>query len=399
MHKKILTLLAMAALCHTGIMAQEEEVEDPSIYFVSTSNIPTADSDNARDVKKGKGGSVDDYIGLNFPHHPMCDWAPGMKFMVRPTKKDMITGVFNDAKTEKRVSCGVLRNKIMIYDGYVDNEETDKCRIYFVRQDNGQRYYYETPGGVYQSYCEQKTGVPTLAYLDDVIKARKLFTGKKALLKSYRYRVDMSQSSEGFDDVRKKVGTPVVIKKVGIGSRSFPVKIVVEDSDGHQFYQEVTISQTNTGLREDELGLDNVRFTFDGSFELMRDSVELVKATKSDIIGQKVYLLNRTEMTTPSKHVQYIKKYSGFTIEKVEKQPNSQYVTLHLRSLNDKKLYMKSVIMREDNDSCDECFNNIFGQGDPLREDNERARQMRQELKRNPGDEPRQETITRIKLK
>jgi hypothetical protein len=83
----------------------------------------------------------------------------------------------------------------------------------------------------------------------------------------------------------------------------------------------------------------------------------------------------------------------------VEKQFDSEYVTLHLRSLNDKKLYTKSVILRDGDDSCEECFKNIFGDGDPLREDSERARQMRQELKRNPGGEKRQETITRIKLK
>ncbi|MCR4918242.1 MAG: hypothetical protein K5928_00275 [Prevotella sp.] len=399
MQKKILSLMAVATLWQTGLMAQEEEAEDPNSYFVFTNNLQAADSNNAKDIKKGKGGSVDDYIGQNFPHHPVCEWVPGMRFMVRPTKKDMITGVFRDAKTERRVSCGVLRNKIMIYDGYVDDEQNDKCRIYFVRQDNAQRYYYEIPGGVFASYCEQKTGVPTLAYLDDVDQARRLFIGKKATLKSYRYRVDTKQSSEGFDDVRKKVGTTVVIKKVGIGSRSFPVKIVVEDSEGHQFYQEVTISQTNTGLREDELGLDNTRFTFDGSFELVRDSVELVKATNADMVGRKVYLLNRTEMSAAGKYVVDIQKYSGFVIEKVEKQFDSEYVTLHLRSLNDQKLYTKSVIMREGDDSCEECFKNIFGDGDPLREDSERARQMRKELKRNPGGEKRQESITRIKLK
>jgi hypothetical protein len=143
-------------------------------YFVTTNNVlPKAAANVEKEEEKEE--KTNNLINDNFPRKKLCDWNKGMRFMVIPEKMDMITGVFNDALTGRRVSCSVLRHTIMVYDGYEDNQTDHNSRIFFKREDSGQRYYYETPNGLFSDYCESKLEVPALAYLGDVDKARELF--------------------------------------------------------------------------------------------------------------------------------------------------------------------------------------------------------------------------------
>ena len=381
MRKLFVGVLALA--CSLVVMAQDEDS-----YFVTTNNVEaTPEGQNGTQDGNDPQQKKRDFISENFPHLQLCNWIPGMRFMVIPDKMDMITGVFNDAATGDRVSCGVLRHKIMIYDGYKDMPREGVSRIFFVRQDNGQRYYYETPNGLFDSYCESKLEVPALAYLNDVDQARRLFLGKSFITRCTRYRVDIAHKSDGYEEVAQPVGKKVKVVKIGVGSRAFPVKFVVQDTLGKQFYQMVTISRTNCGLREEELAMDNLRFTFEGAFTPVDDEAEATQAVATSNgpqPGKKVHLLHATTMGTEKAESEWIQEYSGFVIERVEPIYGSDYVKLVLRSINDKRLYTRQVSMKLMSDgktdpTCAECYANIFGDGDPLRDDPEFAEKVKKQ--------------------
>jgi ferredoxin len=106
-------------------------------------------------------------------------------------------------------------------------------------------------------------GVPTLAYLGDVDKAREVLINKTLLTRTQFYRVDTEYYGDGFKDVVVDKNKPVTVKAIGVGTRAFPVKIIVEDENGVQFYQNVAMSKTNCGMRDDEFSVDNEKYLFD----------------------------------------------------------------------------------------------------------------------------------------
>src|SRR5574344_1050359 len=204
-----------------------------------------------------------DFVTENFKHYSLCDWQEGMKFMVMPEKYDLIVNTFVDSSTGKEVSSSGLREKIMIYKGHVETPE-GRCHLNFSCQDNNKNYYYEIPNGTFEDYCFGKMGVPTLAYLGDVDIAREKLIGRTMYTKSTLYRIDTEYDGEGFQEVTVPENEEVTVRAVGVGTRSFPVKIIVEDKKGNEFYQNVAISKTNSGMRDDEFVADNAKFSFSG---------------------------------------------------------------------------------------------------------------------------------------
>lgn len=53
------------------------------------------------------------FIDDHFKYYSLCDWTPGMKFMVIPERKDLVIPVFKSAENGKDVNSGELKNKIM----------------------------------------------------------------------------------------------------------------------------------------------------------------------------------------------------------------------------------------------------------------------------------------------
>jgi len=53
------------------------------------------------------------FINENFPHYRLCDWTPGMKFMCLPERKDILLPVFKSVDTDREVSMGPLKRKIL----------------------------------------------------------------------------------------------------------------------------------------------------------------------------------------------------------------------------------------------------------------------------------------------
>ena len=285
-----------------------------------------------------------DFIGQNFKFYSLCDWKEGMKFMVMPEKYDLVVKTFADAATGKEVSSMSLRHKIMIYKGKSESSD-GHWRMNFLCQDENKMYYYEIPSGSFDDYCYGKLGVPTLAYLGDVDIAREQLMGKKLFTKTRIYRVDTETDGDGYRETIQPMNTEVTVTAVGVGTRNFPVKIIVEDELGNEYYQVVAMSKTNSGMRDDEFIMDSLKHTFYGAFEL-QDAVMKVNKDFKTYIGQVIHNKYKTEMVTKGdgkERYVTIPKMMSFRVDNTLAQPNSEFVTLTLTEIESRRVFYKDV--------------------------------------------------------
>ena len=226
----------------------------------------------------------------------------------------MVVKTFNDAATDKPVSSITLRHKIMIYQGH--EEDTDgRTHINFLCQDDQRAYYYEIPNGTFDDYCFGKLGVPTLAYLGDVDIAREKLVGKDVYTKTEFYRVDTEIEGDGYQEVMVDKDMQVKVKAVGVGTRNYPVKIIVEDKDGNEFYQNVAISKTNSGMRDDEFVMDKERYLFPNSFELVEDVMNVNSYNYRRFLGKVIHTKFPTKLLNEmSKKMQSIPRLTEYQI-------------------------------------------------------------------------------------
>ena len=240
-----------------------------------------------------------------------------------------------------------LRHKIMIYKGKSESSD-GHWRMNFLCQDNNKMYYYEIPSGSFDDYCYGKLGVPTLAYLGDVDIAREQLMGKKLFTKTRFYRVDTEIDGDGFRETIQPMNKEVTVTAIGVGTRNFPVKIIVEDELGNEYYQVVAMSKTNSGMRDDEFIMDSLKHTFYGAFEL-QDAVMKVNKDYKTYIGQIVHNKFKTEMVTrgdgKERHVT-IPKMMSFRVDNTLAMPNSEYVTLTLTEMDSRRVYYKDVTFK-----------------------------------------------------
>ena len=302
-----------------------------------------------------------DFISENFKYHSLCDWqVDSMKFMVMPEKYDMVVKTFHDpAQNGREVSSMTLRHKIMIYKGHTEGSD-GHAHINFLCQDDNKMYYYEVPNGTFEDYCYGKMGVPTLAYLGDVDIARKLLVGKTMFTKSTLFRIDTEYDGDGFQEVTVPMNDEVTVTQVGVGTRSFPVKIIVEDKNGNEYYQNVAISKTNCGMRDDEFVTDNSKFLFAGSFEL-QDAIMAVSHNLEQYLNKTVHTKFTTDMITKGdgrERTLKVPRMTAFTIEAIMPKANSNYFTLTLKETESRRIYFKDVTFVES----DNVTGNIDGQ-------------------------------------
>ena len=302
-----------------------------------TTVAETADGEEAQQEEE----KARDFISENFKFYSLCDWQEGMKFMVLPEKYDMVVKTFRDeAQNGKEVSSMSLRHKIMIYKGHTEAAD-GHAHINFLCQDNGRNYYYEVPNGSFDDYCFGKMGVPTLAYLGDVDIAREKLMGKTLFTKTTLFRVDTEYDGEGYQEVTVPLNDEVTVTNIGVGSRSFPVKIIVEDKNGREYFQNVAISKTNCGMRDDEfINGDNAKFLFAGSFEL-QDALMEVSKDLAQYIGKVVHTKYTTEMLSKGDgkdRVLKVPRLTSFTIENIAPKNNSDYVTLTLKDVEARRI-------------------------------------------------------------
>jgi hypothetical protein len=310
---------------------------------------------------EGEDETAIDFISQNFKYQSLCEWKEGMKFMVIPDEYDLVVKTFTDAATDKDVSNVKLRHKIMIYQGHKEEDDGHEF-IYFLCQDDNRKYYYDISGS-FDDYCYEKKGIPTLAYLGDVDIAREKLVGKEVYTKTDVYRIDTEVDGDGYKEVIVDKDMQVEVSAVGVGTRDFPVKIIVKDKEGNEFYQNVAISKTNSGMRDDEFIMDNTKFLFAGSFEL-QDALMEVSKNLAEYIGKDVHTKYSTNMITQGdgkERTLKVPRMTSFTIENILPKRNSQYVTLTLKEFESRRIYFKDVTFTN--------VDNVTGDIDGRRED------------------------------
>ena len=359
--KKILLIVGMAFVMSTA-MAQDNP------YIVKTKG--------AKDVAVGQQHNTDeaeptDFMGKNFRYYSMCDWKVGMRFMVIPEKYDLLVSTFFDAATNKAVANGVMRHKIMVYQGH-NMLSNGRVHINFTCEDDGKAYYFVQPWGTFEDYCYSKSGIPTLAYLGDVDKARELLMNQPLLTRTQRFRVDTQYTGDGYREVTVDKNMLVTVKAIGVGTRTCPVKIIVEDENGNQFYQNVAMSKTNSGLRDDSSSDDADQYGFAGSFEFLGANMT-VSTNIREYLNQTVHTKYSTSMSSKgSGKVRDVKvpRFTGFIIDEINPIKDSRYYSLTLRETETRRIYYKDVLFSEQDlqelsdASKDDYFGYIFGMGE-----------------------------------
>ena len=164
----------------------------------------------------------------------------------------------------------------------------------------------------------------------------------------------------------------VVVKSIGVGTRAFPVKIIVEDENGNQFYQNVAMSKTNSGLRDEEFQQDYEQYLFQGAFEFAGAKMAVSENVR-DYLNKTVYTKMATTMSSKgSGKVRDITvpRFTGFIIDEIARIHNSHLYALTLRETESRRIYYKDVAFREEDVledpdlSEEDFFGSLFGMGE-----------------------------------
>ena len=363
----------MAAALLLGVTAEAQTRDPNNKYLVWTNNIIFTE-EKAEEVPEEKEKADDQttavsFIQKNFPYQSMCDWKEGMRFMVIPDKKDMVIRTFCDS-TGSMVSSMSLRHKILVYKGHSGENELHE-RVNFEDEADGTPYYFELPTNKFDDYCFTKHGVPTLAYLGDVDIAIDLLVGKRLITKRKTYNVDVSTTSYGYEKIELPEPIEVTVVAAGVGTRNYPVKLIVQDDEGREFFQNVALSRTNSGMSDHEFTEDDVvKHTFEGSFEMLADKMADDRQYRK-YIGMRVFTLRRLELENEKGNIEAIPRLTGFTVVGATGVGGTEYVRMTFEK--DGKKYKKKVSFLNDgkdykdnngNDlSDDDYFYHLFASG------------------------------------
>ena len=367
--KRILMMTVMAVMAMT-LQAQENNYIVKTKQAKKTAKVSTPEAAAAEEQEE----EPKDFLEKNFHYYSMCDWKEGMRFMVIPDKKDMVIKTFGDSITGQMVSSLKLRHKIMVYKGRDENHKGLHERINFTCEDDGKTYFFEVPTASFDDYCLGKLGVSTLAYLGDVDIARQLLKDTTLFTVAKEYYVDTELDGDGYDIITDvPEGTEVKVVAIGVGTRNFPVKIIVADKDGREFYQNVAISRTNSGLRDDEYGISNmIIHTFKGAFELPADNMAASSLYKK-YVGQEVFTLYSTTMESAQGKTTSVARLSTFRIKDIRAQRGTNYVKMTLTGTGSGSEYVKQVTFKSESVIGDiagqheDYFFNLFATGNPLK--------------------------------
>ena len=323
-------LFFLGAAAFLALTAEAQTVDPNNEYLVWTKNVKLEETKEEAEEKADSTHEqkTKSFENKYFVFRTMCNWEKGMKFMVLPEKKDMVIRTFTNAKTGKMAGNMSLRHKIMVYQGH-SGEGLLHEHVDFYCIDDSTHYYYEVPTSTFDEHCLSKMGVPTLAYLGDVDIARRELIGKTLLTTAEEFNIDKNTSGFGYEKISVPEGTPVKVVAIGVGTRQFPVKIIVEDVDGRQFFQNVAFSRINSGLRDDEFEVDNFKHNFHGSFALESDNPATGNAYRA-YIGKNVYTLYPTRMINSIGTEHNVQRLTPFNINRIAAKLGTRYVTLFM---------------------------------------------------------------------
>ena len=342
-------------------------------YIVKTKGAKKVVSASVSQTADGKGEAQqeeepEDFIAANFKFRALCDWTPGMRFMVLPDKIDYIVNTFCDAATNKEVGNGTMRYRIMEYTGHSTNS-IGRSNINFRCLDDSKDYYYQIPNGSFEDYCYNKMGVPTLAYLGDVDVAREKLKGMTVATNIGTYYVDTELNGDGVETIDVPIGTVVKIVNVGVGTRQFPVKLIVADKNGKEFFQNLALSRTNCGMRDDEFQGDNQAHLIRKAF-ILPDDKDLAAGIYGSYVGKTIYTKYNTLMNMENGAEVSVDRLTTFTIRGMAalSEGSRARVTLYNTEegiLLTKEVQMENVSVTGDIDGQrEDYFKYLFGEGD-----------------------------------
>lgn len=305
-----MTILKSFGLAACLFMCQQVSAQDD--YFVSTNSQKT---DTTSVVSSNS--QEQQFLNQNFPFRSLCDWTEGMRFMVIPGEKDTYLNIFIDKKTEQEISTATLRHKILIYKGH-DITERGWIHFNFDVFGSDQKVYHEVRNFAFGEYCEKVAGggIPALAYLDDVDVARDVLVGKTLYTNHEVFYKDDTSSRNGFREHPLPIDTKLKVTKVGVGTREYSVKIILEDEAGEKYFQLCTLSHTNCGLNDNDIIAKNEQHLFDKAFSFNQKYKTDVDRRKADPT-KEFSALPRTGPTSPT-NVKYV-NYAGAVSGMVEK--------------------------------------------------------------------------------
>jgi hypothetical protein len=379
MTKRTIMIATLALITGMGGSALAQQPVVKRNYFVKTSNVKEVQGMPASDEGDPAADAPEkeplDFVSRNFQYVSMCDWTTGMRFMCLPTKEDLVLKRFAEAKTGNMISSRRLQNQVLIYDSHSNTSGNLHEHVNFHLEDNpNEVYYFEVPTASFDDYCYSKTGVPTLAYLGDVDMAMDSLVGKQVRLLERFYCQDNDNAGGGFSIVdigEENRGMVATITKVGVGTRNFPVKIIVKEPDsngkeGREFFQYVTISRTNCGLRDEDFGRSDYKpHTFQGSFLLLADRMAVspeLQAWK----GKNVYTFFDTKMRDDKEKYVNVDRLTPFVVEDLFKLSDSNLLTLMLKSIKTGKIYSKEVSVTNTKvTGNEEVLDELFHEGNP----------------------------------
>ena len=371
-------MMIAAVAVATMVGSTQAQVSSNRNYFVTTNNVKerpvivgSEDEDQAQAEEQPK-----DFISRNFRYVSMCDWTPGMRFMVKPSQKDLVIKTFAEGKTGNMISTRSIENKILVYDNHSNTAGSLHERVNFhVEGQPNEIYYFEVPTASFDDYCYGKVGVPALAYLGDVDMAIDSLVGKRVRVLVRELYQDSELAGEGIRPVdigRERRGTVMTITKVGVGTRNFPVKIIVKDTEmngqnGQEYFQNVTISRTNCGYRSDELETSTLKpHTFEGSFQLLDDRMAVSEDLYNAYVGKKFYTFFNTKMRNAREQTVTVMRLSTFTINDIYRLGDSNTVTLTLKGEKTGEVYTKEVALNRTRDNnSEDVLSELFVEGDP----------------------------------
>lgn len=346
-------------LCTSSLLAQSD-------YIVTTIDTP-ADSDSTA-TRATASSPEEAFLAEHFPYLSLCDWRPGMRFLVVPGQDDVYFRLFTDSITGHEVGPGELKHKTMEYRGYdITSRGWIRLNLYCV--DSQRPYYYEIRNFAFDDYCRrvQGGGVPSLVYLGDVDRARELLIGHELWLKTTIAYRDNPSSSEGFTEVELPQDSRVTVERIGAGTREYPVKIVFRGEDGQLYFNTVAMSCTNSAMGNDDFIMTRAHHHFAKAFALGSQTDTKSAKMSDELVGKYVTLRRACQMTQGGTNVN-MKAATKFVVQNVEARRGTSYYTLTLTSSG--KIYHKDVTFENSNvagniDGNDErYFNELFTIGE-----------------------------------
>lgn len=292
-------------------------------YFVTTEGAVVNDSvahENADMSAEQK------FLNKNFPYRSLCDWKAGMRFMVIPGDKDTYINIFIDAETGNEIAAGALKHNIVVYQGY-EITERGWIRLHFEVTGSKKRIYHEVHNFTFDDYCRKQAGggVPSLAYLDEVDVAKNLLMGREVYSNHEIFYKDDSSSRNGYREAALPIDTKLVVTGVGVGTREYPVKIVVTDGMGRKYFQMCAMSHTNSGMNDNDFIAHNEQHLFDKSFRFNKRYADEKARQKADPT-KDFSALPRTGPTSPS-NTRYV-NYAGLVSGLIEKGQTKEMTKL-----------------------------------------------------------------------